>query len=193
MNLSRKHWTINIFSSVVQQPLVGQGLLIIEASGSHLGTTLGRTPLDEWSARRRDLYLTTHSTQKDTHPWPSGIQTRNPSRRTAAEPRLRPRGHWNHDICTLLIITLWILSAHALYRIGSPDLFYLPTVGVEVYFHLITFRHTPQSVWLLWTRDRPIAETSTWQHKHCKRDKHPCPRWISNPQSQQAFGRRTTT
>ena len=27
-------------------------------------TTLDRTPLDEWSARRRDLYLTTHNTQK---------------------------------------------------------------------------------------------------------------------------------
>jgi hypothetical protein len=26
-------------------------------------TTVGRTPLDEWSARRRDLYLTTHNTQ----------------------------------------------------------------------------------------------------------------------------------
>jgi len=26
--------------------------------------TLGRTPLDEWSARRRDLYLTIHSTHK---------------------------------------------------------------------------------------------------------------------------------
>jgi hypothetical protein len=25
-------------------------------------TTVGRTPLDEWSARRRDLYLTTHRT-----------------------------------------------------------------------------------------------------------------------------------
>jgi hypothetical protein len=25
-------------------------------------TTVGRTPLDEWSARRRDIYLTTHST-----------------------------------------------------------------------------------------------------------------------------------
>ena len=24
-------------------------------------TTIGRTPLDEWSARRRDLYLTTHN------------------------------------------------------------------------------------------------------------------------------------
>jgi hypothetical protein len=27
-------------------------------------TTLGRTPLDGWSARRRDLYLTTHNTHK---------------------------------------------------------------------------------------------------------------------------------
>ena len=25
-------------------------------------TTVGRTPLDDWSARRRDLYLTTHNT-----------------------------------------------------------------------------------------------------------------------------------
>jgi hypothetical protein len=37
------------------------------------------------------------------------------------------------------------------------------------FFHLITLRHTPQSVGLLWTRDRPVAETSTWQHKHCTR------------------------
>jgi hypothetical protein len=38
-----------------------------------------------------------------------------------------------------------------------------------LWFHLITLRHTPQSVGLLWTRDRPVAETSTWQHKHCTR------------------------
>ena len=30
-------------------------------------TTVGRTPLDEWSARRRDLYLTTHNTH-NKHP-----------------------------------------------------------------------------------------------------------------------------
>jgi hypothetical protein len=49
----------------------------------------------------------------------------------------------------------------------SPDLFYLLTVGVEVvHIHSITLRHTPQSVGLLWTRDRPVAETSTRQHKH---------------------------
>ena len=32
-------------------------------------TTVGRTPLDEWSARRRDLYLTTHNTH-NKHPCP---------------------------------------------------------------------------------------------------------------------------
>jgi hypothetical protein len=52
-------------------------------------------------------------------------------------------------------------------RRRSPSLFYLLTVGVEVvYFHLITPKHTPQSVGLLWTRDRQVAGTSTWQHKH---------------------------
>jgi hypothetical protein len=44
----------------------------------------------------------------------------------------------------------------------SPSHFYLLTAGVEVvYFHLITLRHTPESVELLWTGDRPVAETST--------------------------------
>ena len=36
------------------------GAPILDVSRSH--TTVGRTPLDEWSARRRDLYLTTHDT-----------------------------------------------------------------------------------------------------------------------------------
>jgi hypothetical protein len=38
-------------------------------------TTLGRTPLDEGSARRRDLYLTTHNTQKrQTSKPPAGFE-----------------------------------------------------------------------------------------------------------------------
>ena len=57
--------------------------------------TVGRTPLNEWSARRRDLYLTTqHSQQTDIHA-PGGIRTHNLSRRAAADVRLRPRGHWD--------------------------------------------------------------------------------------------------
>jgi hypothetical protein len=51
---------------------------------------------------------------------------------------------------------------------------------------------TPHSVWLLWTSDQPDAETATWQHTTLTRDRHPCPRRCSNPQSQQANGSRPT-
>ena len=40
--------------------------------------------------------------------------------------------------------------------------------------------------------DQLVAETCTWQHTTLTTDKHPCPRWDSNPQSQQASGRRPT-
>jgi hypothetical protein len=59
-------------------------------------TTLGRTTLDEWSARRRDLYLTTHNNHKrQTSTLLGGIRTRNPSKRAKADPRVRPSGHWD--------------------------------------------------------------------------------------------------
>ena len=58
--------------------------------------TVGRTSLDEWSAPRRDLFLTTHNThrQTDIHA-PSGIRTHYLSRRAAADLRLRPPGYWD--------------------------------------------------------------------------------------------------
>jgi hypothetical protein len=57
---------------------------------------------------------------------------------------------------------LIIFGSILLFFLLSPSLFYLFTAGVEVvYFHLITLRLTPQLVGLLWTRDRPVAETST--------------------------------
>jgi len=59
------HSLIHAFSKT-QEPLVGQGLLIIEASRlysvSH--STFSRTPLKEWSVRCRDLYLTRQNTHK---------------------------------------------------------------------------------------------------------------------------------
>jgi hypothetical protein len=51
---------------------------------------------------------------------------------------------------------------------------------------------TPHSVGILWTSDQPVAETSTWQHTTLTRDRHPCPRRGSNPQSQQASDCRPT-
>jgi hypothetical protein len=44
----------SISSPMAQQAPVGQGLLIIEASGSYSDITIGRTPLVGWSARRRN-------------------------------------------------------------------------------------------------------------------------------------------
>jgi len=55
--------------------------------------TVGRTPLNEWSVRRRDLYLTTHNNHnRKTSMPPGGIQTQDRSRRVAVDLRLRPHG-----------------------------------------------------------------------------------------------------
>jgi hypothetical protein len=51
---------------------------------------------------------------------------------------------------------------------------------------------TPHSVILLWTSDLSDADTSTWQHTTLTRDRYLCLRPLSNPQSQQANGRRPT-
>jgi len=50
--------------------------------------TLGRTSLDEWSARRRPLPHNKQKSQKTFMP-PSGIRSHNLSRRTAADQRLK--------------------------------------------------------------------------------------------------------
>jgi hypothetical protein len=43
---------------------------------------------------------------------------------------------------------------------------------------------TPQSAGLLWTSDRPEAETSAWRNTTLTRDRHPSPRRNSNQQFQ---------
>jgi len=61
-------------------------------------TTVGMTPLDEWLARRRDLYLTTHNTHnRQTSVPPRGIRTHDLSGRMATGLRLRPRDHWDRQ------------------------------------------------------------------------------------------------
>jgi hypothetical protein len=65
-------------------------LLSLDHTQTH--TTVARTPLDEESARRRDLYLITHTT-RNKHPCLGGIRTHDPSKRSAADLRLRSRDH----------------------------------------------------------------------------------------------------
>jgi len=79
-----------------QQPVVGRGLLIIEASRSH---THKHSVALLWTS---DQLVSQNSTSQhtirttDRHPCPSGIRTRNPSKLEAADPRLSPRalGLW---------------------------------------------------------------------------------------------------
>ena len=64
---------------------------------THTHTPLGRTSLDERSARRRDLYLTTNKSQQTNINDSGGIGTRSPSMTASADPRLGPRGHCNRQ------------------------------------------------------------------------------------------------
>ena len=73
---------------MAQQPNAGQGHLILEVYKSH--TTTDRSPLDEGSDHRSDLYLTTHNTQNSQIHTPGGIRIRNSSTRQDADTRLRP-------------------------------------------------------------------------------------------------------
>jgi len=96
-NIANSRWnTISIFfcGAAAQRGLWlphSRGFLITQRR-----TTVGRTPLDEWSARRRDVLPdnTQHSQQTNFYV-PGGIRTHNLSRRAAADLRLRLRGYWD--------------------------------------------------------------------------------------------------
>ena len=77
-------------------------------------TTVGRTPQDEWSARRRDLYLTTHNTHnKNPCPrWYSNPQSRQASGCRPTPYTARPLGpaRWSYQCLLLLLFTLSSLT-----------------------------------------------------------------------------------
>jgi len=70
------------------------GLFVVEVSISHTNTTHTRTPRDEWSVRRGDLYLTTHNNHmgQTTMP-PARFEPALLARERLKDKRLRPRGH----------------------------------------------------------------------------------------------------
>ena len=74
----------------------------------------------------------------------------------------------------------------------SRTYIYLLIVGGDDYCCIWSHSDTPNTVGHLWIRDRPIAEASTWQYTAFRRERHLCFRRVSNPQSQQASGRRPT-
>jgi hypothetical protein len=84
------------FSPWRKQPLVGQGLLIVEVSRSHAPQPVGLLwTSDQPVADTSTLQHTTLTT--DIHA-PGWIRTHNPSKRTDAHPRLGPRGHCDRKV-----------------------------------------------------------------------------------------------
>ena len=86
-----------ILFSIAKQPYANQGRLILGVTRSHTQwhTTVSRTPPDEGSACRRDLYLTPHDTHETDIHAITGIRTCNPSKRAAADSRHRRFDYWN--------------------------------------------------------------------------------------------------
>jgi hypothetical protein len=78
-------------------------------------STVGRNSLDEWTAWRRDLYLTTNNTynrQTDIHAL-GRIRTCNPIKRSVANPRLWPRGLWDRPVMDLWHRICWYFTYRA--------------------------------------------------------------------------------
>ena len=80
--------------------LVGLCLVIVKVSRSHSDTPHSVGLL--WASDRpaAETHNTQHSQETDIHAL-DGIRTRNPSKRAAAEPSLRPRGHWDRPYSVL--------------------------------------------------------------------------------------------
>jgi hypothetical protein len=96
--MEQEKYSGRVFFPMAQQTPVGQGLLVIEASRSHSDTPHSVGLL--WTSDRPDavIFYLTHNTQKRQIALPpTGFEPgiRNPSKRSAADPRLRPRGHWD--------------------------------------------------------------------------------------------------
>ena len=86
-------------------------------------TTVGRTPLDEWSARHRDLYLTTHDTHnRQISMPPVGFEpTISAGERPAAAHQLRswvriPPGAWIFVCCECRVLSGWGLCDELITR-----------------------------------------------------------------------------
>jgi hypothetical protein len=110
-------------------------------------TTLGRTCLDEWPARLRDLYLTTHNAQETKIHASDGIWTHNPSKRAAADPHLWPRGHWDRcltDVVNCYFSHLFIdVRNEPLYRCLSSLITFFTCRCIQYPFLPVLASRTP--------------------------------------------------
>ena len=108
MKQHRFYFCISVFFYHGATAPVGQDLLIIEDSWSYsdiphsVGLLWKRDQTDAETCTRQH---TKESQETNIHV-PGGIQTHNPSKRAAADPRLRLRGHWDRRISSFNIVKI---------------------------------------------------------------------------------------
>jgi hypothetical protein len=107
---------------MTQQPLVVQGLLIIDDSWSHSvrHTTIGGSPLDEWSARHRVLYLIHNTHKRQTSMSPAGFEPKIPASERPHTHALdtRPLGS---ATTTITHSELWLNGSDPCLEFGEPE------------------------------------------------------------------------
>jgi hypothetical protein len=99
-----------VLFNLVQQFPLGQDILIIEDSRSQSDTPQSVRLLctgDRPDAETSTWQHTTLTT--DRHPRPRGIWIHCPIRRAAADPRHRPRSHWDRPALALLVFLITLL------------------------------------------------------------------------------------
>jgi len=103
------------FLFMAQEPIVGQDILIVEASRSHSDTRQLTGLLCTNDQSDAETATWQHTTRTiDRQLCPGEIRTRNPSKRAAADTCHRPRGHWDrlpaHIRALLKVFYIWLRS-----------------------------------------------------------------------------------
>jgi len=111
--------SFSVYFSLVQQPMWGLGRLIVEVSKPH---TVRHTQLVRllWKSDQpvaEDWSYTTHNEHKTNNHAHSGFETHDPSNRAAANLRLRPHGHWDRLIKSLVTCIIFFLCIR--FRFGE--------------------------------------------------------------------------
>jgi hypothetical protein len=149
---------------MTQQPTMGQGLLIVEASRSHSDTrhTVGLL----WTSVQPDAHTSTwqhYKTHKRHASTPlRRIRTRNPSKWGAADSNLRPGCHWDRQLWqykTKLLLLKKYSHANAVTHCSHVHYIYLPSsCRYKQLFHLPLYvkyavRNSYTAVMATWLRD----------------------------------------
>jgi hypothetical protein len=126
------------FFSMAQQPHSGPGPPHDRGFTITLRhTSLGRTPLDEWSARRRDLYLIPH----DTHKRQTSIPQRDSNPQSQQANGRRPTPETALPLWSAFISLLWCINRRGVCSVlyfYHPSLYITNLIVLEKGFHQLT-------------------------------------------------------